>query len=122
MEKEILKFNTHNFGLEGKKNLFGNLSVGIPQTSYTLTDQRLIIENQKMIGGNQEDIELHKIKDIKVTQGLKDKALGVGDIEIHCGKVVTLKRIKDALSVKDTIRQAMLDSKENRNVQYREEI
>ncbi|MDE6111039.1 MAG: PH domain-containing protein, partial [Eubacterium sp.] len=70
--------------------------------------------------------ELYKIKDVAVKQGIKDKVLGIGTIEImsvdETTPMIILKQIKNPEYVKETIRNAVRNSKANLNIQYRQEI
>jgi hypothetical protein len=85
-------------------------------TTYILSTQRITIKSG-LIGKKEEDIDLHRIKDIKVTQGLKDRAMGIGDIEITLNDVdpknskIMLEEVKDPNHIKETIRKAMIAEK-----------
>lgn len=126
-EQELLKFSTYMFGLENKKaKVGGKFDLSVPQFNYTVTTERLIIEKQGVVSKNRDDVELYKIKDINVKQGLKEKMMKVGDIEIisidKSDPVVTLKRIHNPLDVKETLRSAVRDSKKDMKVSYREDL
>lgn len=126
VELNILEFQTYMFGMENKKGTLGKFEISIPQYKYTLTSERLLLDKVGVMGKKREEIELYKINDITVKQGLKDKLAGVGDIEIVSSDAstptLTLKRIKDPNNVKETIRRAVMDRKNTMNIGYRQDI
>jgi hypothetical protein len=79
-------------------------------TTYVLTDLRLIIRTG-MITKREEQIELIRIKDLQLVQGLKDRALGVGDICIvstdENDPKIILQNIKAPAKIKDLIWDAV---------------
>lgn len=125
-EKTLLTFQTYMFGMENKKGTLGKFEVSLPQYNYELTTERLFIEKVGVISTKRDDIELYKIKDVTIKQGLKEKLGGFGDIEIHSSDeshpTYTIKRIKDPNQVKEAIRRAVLDNKNNMNISYRQNI
>ncbi len=76
-------------------------------TQYILTNQRLKVISGR-IGKKHEEIELIRIKDVKVRQGLTDKVQGIGSVEIissdETDPRLVLKDIKDPINVKELIR------------------
>jgi uncharacterized Zn finger protein (UPF0148 family) len=125
-ESTLLKFQTYMFGMENKKGMLGKFEVSLPQFNYELTTERLFIEKVGMISTKRDEIELYKIKDVTIKQGLKEKLGGFGDIEIQSSDkthpTLTLKRIKDPNEIKEAIRRAVLDNKNNMNISYRQNI
>lgn len=125
-ESTILEFQTHMFGMENKKSSIGKFELSVPQYKYTLTSERLLLDKVGMMTKKREEIELYKVKDITVNQGLKDKLAGVGDLEIISSDVttpaLTLKRIKNPNEVKEAIRRAVMDLKNNMNFNYRQDV
>lgn len=126
-ERELLKFSTYMFGMENQKaSIGGKFDLTLPKENYILTDQRLIIEKQGVVTKKREDIELYLIKDINIKQGLKEKMLKVGDIEIishdKSTPMVTFKRIQNPLQIKEEIRSALRNVKKTMSVSYREEL
>lgn len=120
MEKTLLEFETYLFGLKGNKE--GVLK--IPTERYELTNERLKITKQGVVSKNLKDIELYRIKDIQVTQKMRDKVLGVGDIEITDAdnNKVNLNRIKDPHEVREQIRSAAKKAREAEGVSYRVDL
>lgn len=121
-EKTLLVFETHLFGIKGNRDGF----LKIPKEHYELTNERLKINKQGIITQTRGDIELFKIKDMAVKQGLKDKAMGIGDIEIissdESDPNIILKKIKDPHDVREQIRNAVKVAKEKVGVTYRHDI
>jgi uncharacterized membrane protein YdbT with pleckstrin-like domain len=79
-------------------------------TTYILTNLRLIIRTG-MISKREEQIELIRIKDLELIQGLKDRALGVEDIDIistdENDSKMRLVDIRNPGEVKDAIWRAV---------------
>jgi hypothetical protein len=79
-------------------------------TTYILTNLRLIIRTG-VISKREEQIELIRIKDLELIQGLKDRALGVGDIDIistdENDSRMRLVDIRNPGEVKDVIWKAV---------------
>jgi|GEM_PF-6565400 len=121
-EKTLLEFETYLFGLNTNKE--GILK--IPTEHYELTNQRLKITKQGVLTETKSDIELFKIKDINVTQKLKDKVMDVGDIEIisadESKPKLVLKRIKNPHEVREKIRSAVIAAREATGVTYRYDL
>lgn len=121
-EKTLLEFSTYMFGLEGKSKGF----VNVPTENYKLTNERLLIVSQGVVTKKRDEIELYKVKDIVVKQGIKDKMLNVGDIQIistdESTPKLNLRRIKDPINVKETIRNAVKAARKAAGVTIRQEI
>lgn len=120
MEETLLEFETYLFGLKGNKEGF----LKVPTERYELTNERLKINKQGVISKTLKDIELYKIKDIQVTQKMKDKVLGVGDIKITDSEnnKIILNRIKDPHEVREKIRSAAKAAREAEGVSYRVDL
>jgi len=125
-EQTILTFQTYMFGMENKKRMLGKIEVSVPQFSYELTTERLLINKVGVMSTKKDEIELYKIKDVAVKQGIKEKLGGFGDIEIQSSDsshpTITIKRIKDPNNIKEAIRRAVIDIKSNMNINYKEDI
>lgn len=126
-EKELLQFSTYMFGMENqKKNIGGKFDLTLPKENYIITSERLIIEKQGIVSKKREEIELYTIKDINVKQGMKEKLLKIGDIEIISKDVstpvVVIKRIQNPANVREALRAAVRDLKKDMNVSYRQEL
>ncbi|AYO30270.1 zinc-ribbon domain-containing protein [Biomaibacter acetigenes] len=94
-------------------------------TTYMLTNQRLIIKTG-LIGKKQEEMELIKVKDIIVKQGITERALGIGDITIASTDpstpVLKLNDVKKPMEVKEMIRNAVRAEKNKQGVKYEERL
>jgi hypothetical protein len=84
--------------------------VHLNPTTYILTNLRIIIRIS-MMRKREVQIELIRIKDLELIQGLKDRALGVGDIVIistdETDKKLKLADIRNPSEVKDLIWKAV---------------
>jgi len=93
-------------GLKARVKNQANLNA----TTYVLTNLRLIIRTG-VIRKKEEQIELIRIKDLELIQGLKDRALGVGDIVIistdENDPKLKLADIRNPGEVKDAIWKAV---------------
>lgn len=126
-EQTLFEFSTFMFGLEDKKkSIAKGIDLSLPQFNYTLTTERLLIVKKGYVGSKKEELELYKIKDVTVNQGLKDKLLGIGNIEISSVDESTpqfvIKQIKDPEEIKERIRTAVKNRKTALNIGYRQEI
>lgn len=126
-ERTILEFSTFMFGLEDKKkSIGGNIDLSLPQYNYTLTSERLFIVKKGYVAAKKEEIELYKIKDVAVKQGLKDKIIGIGNIEIHSvdesTPILLIKQIKNPEEIKEAIRSAVKSAKQKMNMRYEQNI
>lgn len=121
-EKTLLTFETHLFGIKGNKEGF----MKIPKDYYELTTERLKITKQGVMTATKSDIELYKIKDTSVKQGIKEKVMDIGDIEIissdESDPRITLKKIKSPHDVREKIRSAAKDARDRVGVTYRQDI
>lgn len=126
-EKELLKFSTYMFGMDNQKaNIGGKFDLTLPKFNYTLTTERLIIEKQGVVSKKQDDIELFLIKDINLIQGMKDKLLKVGDLEIissdNSTPNILIKRIQEPKEVREIIRKAVREARKAEGLTYRQNI
>jgi len=94
-------------------------------TEYTLTNQRIIIKSG-LIGKKQDEVELVRIKDISMKQGLKDRAMGIGTVTVHSTDtsmpVLLLQDIREPEEVKEIIRKAMVKEREAKGMRYGERM
>ena len=126
-EKEILKFSTYLFGIDDQKvNLGGKFDLSIPRMNYILTDERLIIENQKLVTKKRDDIDLHLIRDVVLQQKMREKLMKVGDLKIisvdESTPIFIIKRIHEPEKIREHIRKAMRQAKKDIGVTYRQEL
>lgn len=86
--------------------LFG-VYIRIKSTKYKLTDQRFFVQTG-FFSKNVEELELFRIKDVSMKQGLFDRLLGVGHVTIlstdDSTPVVHIIGISNPEKVKEAIR------------------
>jgi uncharacterized membrane protein YdbT with pleckstrin-like domain len=92
---------------------------------YRITSERVRI-TEGMLGKDREDIELVRVQDIDLTQGLTERMLGIGDIHIRShdksNPSVTLNNVSNPTQVHEILRRAMLKARKKYNVSFREEM
>lgn len=90
---------------------------------YTLTSQRLIIQ-AGLLGRREEQIDLGRVKDIRLTQGLSDRMMGIGQIEVLSTDPSTpsfrLMGVKDPQRVRDLIWNAVNERRRAMGIRSRE--
>lgn len=111
---------------EGKPQGIGDKAKGfLNDTRYKVTNERVIITDG-LIGKKQFEVELRHVKDIQVKQSVTDRIAKVGDITIYTTDITegvfVMQNIQDAFAVKDIIRRAVLNIREDMTVQYHEKI
>ncbi len=92
-------------------------------TKYTLTNHRLIIE-KGIIAKKIDDIELYRIKDTKLDQGVVDRMLQIGSVKVNTSDVSGNWNIQKILLPRETrekIRAATEQLKQSRNVRIHTE-
>lgn len=93
--------------------------------TYKITSQRVIVTSG-LLGKKEDEIELRKVKDIRVTQSLTEKLSKVGDIIILSTDVsepvLKLENVTDAFAVKEIIRKAVNQRMADLNVTYRDRV
>jgi hypothetical protein len=94
-------------------------------TRYQVTTERVRII-RGIIGRDRDDIELIRIQDLDVSQGISERMLGIGDIRIESSDPsipqVVLYNIKDPQAVHETIRRAMLNARKRFRYSVQEEM
>jgi uncharacterized membrane protein YdbT with pleckstrin-like domain len=92
---------------------------------YQITNERIRI-TKGMLGKDREDIELVRVQDIDVSQGMTERALGIGDINIRSHDQshphVKLNNVANPTEVHEILRRAMLKARKKYNVTFREEM
>lgn len=126
-EKTLLEFSTYMFGMDGKANVGGKFDLSLPKENYRLTDSRLFVTKKGVAMEREiETMELYNVKDVSLTQGMKEKLLKVGNITIDSidpsTPSYTMRRIQNPHEVRDKIRKAVLDCKKNMGVSFRQHI
>ena len=92
-------------------------------TTYILTDHRLILK-KGLVGKKEDQIDLARIKDVRVKQGIKERAMGIGSIEIisadSSSPNMVMEGIKGPNEVKDLLWKAVRKEKLGRGIAYME--
>ena len=81
----------------------------VASTRYRLTTQRLFAETG-LIAKNLEEIELFRVKDVTLRQGVLDRLLGVGTVTVlstdDTAPELALAGLRDPLAAKEALRTA----------------
>lgn len=88
---------------------------------YEITNQRILITTG-LLGRKHDEIELYKIQDYKITQTVFERLLNIGNLIIFSADNTTpqfvLRNIKNPNKVKEILRTAVLEFKQNMNISY----
>ena len=81
----------------------------VASTRYRLTTQRLFAQTG-LIAKNLEEVELFRVKDVTLRQGVLDRLLGVGTVTVlstdDTAPELELAGIRDPLAAKEELRTA----------------
>ena len=90
-------------------------------TVYTLTDQRLKF-TRGVFSKTTEDLELYRVRDSKFSQGLFERMVGLGEIELfttdETSPTIQLRYIADAEGVRERIRALVEARRDAKRVRY----
>jgi uncharacterized membrane protein YdbT with pleckstrin-like domain len=90
-------------------------------TTYTLTDQRLKF-TRGVFNKVTEDLELYRVRDTKFQQGLFERLVGLGNIELYTtdetSPTIRLPFIADAEGVREKIRGLVEARRDAKRVRY----
>ncbi|MEA4884691.1 MAG: PH domain-containing protein [Clostridia bacterium] len=104
--EESPRTSTEGVLWEGKPHL---KEIGT-NTRYVLTTQRLLVTSG-LLARREEQIDLARVKDIRLTQGFSDRMLGIGQIELLSTDPSTpefrLIGVSDPRRVRDLIWEAV---------------
>ena len=91
--------------------------------NYTITSERLKITTG-LVSRNVENFELIRIQDIDFNQGMGDRMVGIGDINIRghdpSNPDILLRNISKPEEVYEILRKAWLDARKRHGLQFRE--
>ncbi len=91
--------------------------------NYTVTSERLKITTG-LVGRHVENFELIRVQDIDFKQGMGERMLGIGDINIRgqdpSSPEIVLRNVPKPEEVYEIIRKAWLDSRKRHGLQFRE--
>lgn len=90
---------------------------------YIITNERIRIKHG-LIGKKEDEIDLVRINDIRVDQGIKDRVQGIGKVIVTTTDTLNpafiLESIKQPHEVKELLRKAIREEKERQKVRYHE--
>ena len=124
-ENVILTFQNKSIvgDTNAKKKLIGNLDVKVPHRNYILTTHRFIVEEHGVLKTSRDEIDLYRISDVQIKQGIVEKTRNIGTITILSSDQslpnCTLSAIEDPQKVAETIKLAVRKAKEKMNISYR---
>src|SRR5512139_1002582 len=91
--------------------------------NYTLTSERLKI-NTGLASKHVENFELIRIQDIDFKQGMGERMLGIGDVNIRgqdpSNPAIVLRNVPKPEDVYETLRRACLEARKRHGLQFRE--
>jgi hypothetical protein len=91
--------------------------------NYTITSERLKITTG-LVSRHVENFELIRVQDIDFKQGMGERMMGIGDINIHgqdpSNPNIVLRNVPKPEEVYEIIRKAWLDSRKRHGLQFRE--
>jgi len=94
-------------------------------TSYRITSERVRIV-RGLLGKDRDDIELVRIQDLDIEQGIAERALNLGDIVIRSADPslpeVALRNVSNPMDVHEILRRAMLNARKRFRYSVQEEM
>ncbi|MCI5049296.1 MAG: PH domain-containing protein [Rickettsiales bacterium] len=88
--------------------IFGVVWVVLKVNRYTITNERLMLTSG-IIARKVEEIELFRIKDVSVSQGIVGRMLNVGDVKVESvdesSPIMKISGIDDPVAVKEQLRK-----------------
>ena len=92
---------------------------------YIITNERVRIITG-LVGRNTEDIEFIRLKDVDHTQGVSERMLNLGDIQLRSADpskpMAVLRNVIDPEKVHEIIRRAMLDARKRYPFVFEQEM
>ncbi len=97
----------------------------VASTRYRLTTQRLFAQTG-LIAKNLEEVELFRVKDVTLRQGVLDRLLGVGTVTVlstdDTAPELELAGIRDPLAAKEALRTAFRAARQREGLRTAEFI
>lgn len=111
---------------QGKPSSITDKAKGkLNSVEYTITNERVVIKHG-LIGKKEDEVDLVRINDIRVEQGIKDRVQGIGKVIITTSdtlnSILVLESIQNPTEVKELLRRAVREEKERQNVRYQERL
>ena len=99
--------------------------VRVSSTKYRITTQRLF-KRTGLIARNEEEIELFRIRDVKLNQGIIQRLFGIGNVVVvssdATSPLLLIKGVSEPENVKETLRSAYMNARRAENVRNAEFI
>lgn len=119
--EEVVLWEGQPAGIGGKLKSAAKVN----SVKYKITNQRVIISSG-LIGKKEDEIELSRIKDYKVTQSIAERLQNIGDITIISTDIstptVVLENVENPTAVKEILRKAVMEYRQRMNINYRENL
>ena len=97
----------------------------VASTRYRLTTQRLFVQTG-LIAKNLEEVELFRVKDVTLSQGVLDRMLGTGTVTVlstdDTAPRLELAGIRDPLAAKESVRGAFRAARQREGMRTAEFI
>ena len=97
----------------------------IASTQYRFTNQRLF-KRTGLIAKHEEEIELFRIRDVKLSQGIIQRIFGIGDIVVissdETSPILLIKGVRNPENIKETLRTAYREARKVEGVRNAEFI
>ena len=94
-------------------------------TRYELTSERLTVKTG-VLGKTLEEMEVIRVKDVRVQQTPADRALGVGSVTVISTDASTpallLHKVSNPAQVKERIRRSAERERQRKGITYRESL
>lgn len=95
--------------------------IKLSSKSYRVTDERIIITSG-IASRSESEIELYRVKDLAVNQGMIQKVIGIGNITIRSSsETLEMKGIPNAYVLREKMRNAVSGIRKN-NIRVNEAI
>lgn len=100
-------------------------AIAARSTRYVLTTERIRVQSG-MIGKRSEQLDLFRVKDVRVTRGLAQRARGCGHVAIVSSDATTpdlvLYNVKDPDALAEEIRRAARAARQRAGVRMQEYV
>ena len=97
--------------------------ISLSAKNYKITDQRIIV-TEGILSRKENEVELFRVRDLSVKQGIMQKMFNVGDITVRSAEVsqstLFIKGIENAYEIREQLRNSMLQSRKDNNVRISE--
>lgn len=99
--------------------LLGVIWIALKVNRYKVTNERVILTSG-IVSRKVEEVELFRIKDVTVSQGIIDRLMGVGSVKIESvdesTPILKIKGIENPVEVKEQLRKLYRASRKKERV------